>query len=803
MLESLFKVGIRNLLKNRIYSAISIVGLALSISCCILIAMWVFHETSFDHHHEKANRIARLTSVLNMNGEIDAAVTDLPSGPQIKQDYPEVEEFVRFRSAGRQAELSTDDKLFYQENVWFADSSLFDVFTYHSVQGELATALNEPKSIVLTESLKEKFFGDADAIGEQIKINNSYLTVTAVIEDIPENSEIQSSAFISMHTLPQGFFDVHNQDWFRIGFYVFLLFKEKPNVKEFDKKLIEFEKQYVQPWAEMNQLEAGLVFNITPLKELHFDNKRDYDLPKGDLNYVYLFSLLALFILIIASINYINLSLAQSSKRAKEVGIRKTLGSSRSELIVQFMSESVLLTIIAAIVGLAFVELLLNWFGNLTEIEFSSLDLFQPNILLTLLLIVLLVAGLAGSYPAFVLSNFAPVTAMKGVIPKTGGIGLLRKVLILIQFTVSLFMITGTFLVQDQVDYMRSMNLGFDQENILSIRIPADTSVNRQVGPWVESLKDDSRVKSITNASLPTGGGVGELMFRIEQNGQLSEKPINFIYVDDQFLDVMGIELLEGRNFSKEIQTDQQQAFIINERAVKQFGWQDGALDKRMQWGLMANNQAANDGKVVGIVNDFHFLSMQNELEPVVLLYSPNARNVVNIKFNQGDYTGLIKEMETRWVEMAPRHPFNYSFYDDILDRNYRNEERVSSVFSYFAVLSICVAALGLFALVSFSIETRIKEIGMRKVLGASSLEILWVLAKEFFVMLGIGFLIAAPINYVFMQYWLEGFAYDVPITPFSFLLALCISLALAASTMIYHVWKIATTNPVYALRYE
>jgi len=803
MIETLFKVGLRNLVKNKVYSIISILGLALSISCCILIAMWVFHETSFDKHHEKVDRIYRLTSVLIMNGEIDAAVSNLPSGPQLKEDYPEVEEFVRFRSAGQRAELSTDDKLFYEENVWFADSTLFDVFTYTSVQGDLSTALTKPFSIVLTERSKHKFFGNDDAVGKVLKINNSELTVTAVIENPLPSSEIQANAFISMNTLPEQFFTTFNQDWFRIGLYTYLLFKDKPNVAEFTDKLVDFEQKYVMPWAEQNQVDAGLVYGITPLADLHFDNTKQYDLPKGNKNYVYLFSLLALFILIIAGINYINLSLAQSSKRAKEVGIRKTLGSSRKELILQFLSESALVTILAAIVGLALVEVLLGWFGNLTDVSFTSGDLFQPKILLTLIALIVLISGLAGSYPALVLSRFNPVVVLKGVIPKSGGIGMLRKVLILIQFTVSLFMITGTLLIRDQVDYLRSMNLGFDQENILTMRVPADTLVSRQITPWVESLRNDSRVKSITQASLPTGGGVGELMFRIEQEGELTEQPINFISVDQEFMQVLNLELIEGRNFSRDIQTDAQQAFIINERAVEQYGWQDEPLGKRMQWGLLANNQATNDGKVIGVVKDFHFLSLQNELEPVVLLYNPNAANTINIKFNKGDYTGMIKELEARWVEMAPRHPFDYSFYDDILDRNYRNEERTSAVFSYFAVLSILVAALGLFALVSFSIETRIKEIGMRKVLGASSIQVLWVLAKDFFIALLVAFVIASPVNFIFMRYWLEGFAYDVPISVFSFVISLLIALILAIISMSYHVWKIAVTDPVHALRYE
>lgn len=803
MLFNFLKITFRKLLRNKIYSLISISGLALGISSCLFIAMYVIDELNYDWQHEKKDRIVRLSNILDFSGETNTALTNLPSGPTILEEFPEVESFVRFRGTGQNgAELSVEDKVINVQNVWFTDSTLFDVFTYKILNGEAETALNAPFSIVLTQSTSQQFFGEEDPIGKQMKINNSFLTITAVIADPPANSEIPIKALISMNTLPAQFHQTHNQDWFRIGFYTFLLFKDQPNISDFEEKLLAFEEKYVQPWAEANQIEAGLTYFITPLADLHFDSGREYDLPKGNINYIYIFSLLAFFILIIASINYINLSLAQSSKRAKEVGVRKTLGARRKELIGSFLGESLLLTIIAAIVGLALVELWLGTFNNVTGKSLSTAALFSTQNLLVLFSIITLVGILASSYPAFVLSSFEPAKVLKGLMPVKSGIGGIRKLLIFIQFLFSIFMISGTLLINEQMEFMRSMNLGFDRENVMSISIPADTTVSKQAPVWVEELRNDPRVEAVSLTRMPTGQ-VGQLMFRVEKDSLLKEQTVSFLFVDEFFIDVLGLEILKGRNFDKNIATDAQQGFIVNEYAAQAFGWGDEALDKRVQWGLMPNNQASNDGKVIGVVNDFHFQSLHNPLEPMIICFNPQGSNTMSVRFAKGDYTDLMGELEERWNSIAPKHPFNFNFFDVALDQSYAQEKALSKLFNYFAFIAILIAALGLFALVSFSIQARIKEIGVRKVLGASLAQLSWVLMKDFFFILMIAFFLTIPMNFYLNNKWLESFAYDAPPNAFNYASALFISLLLAVITVSYHIFKINKADPVDALRYE
>lgn len=803
MFQNFLKITFRNLFRNKIYSGISIFGLAISISCCLLIALFVFDELNYDSHQEKKDRIVRLTSILNFNGEINAALTNLPSGPTLLEEYPEIESYVRFQGAGVEVEFSANDRLFKENGVWFTDSTLFDVFTYDVLEGNPDEALRTPMSIVLVKSLADKLFPDGNALGERVKGNNRFYTVTTIIADPPSNSEIQVNAFLSINSLPPGYHASRNQDWFRISLYTFLLFKDKPNIQEFETKLVDFEKKYVQPWSEQNEIVASLEYHITPLSEVHFDQGREYDTPKGNITYIYIFSLLALFILLIASINYINLALAQSNKRAKEVGVRKTLGAAKSSLVSQFLGESLIIAIIASVLGLVLVQIMMSMFNEITGKTFTFADAMNGQVLLALLGVIILIGLLAGSYPALVLSSFSPAKVLKGLLPKEGGIGGLRKTLILVQFVFSLFMIASTLLIDDQMEFLKSVNLGFDKENIVSLRLPSDTAVQRRTIPWIDELRNDNRVKAVSLSSLPSGQGTGELMFRIERNGTMNEQTVNCLFVDEDFIQVLGLDTLAGRNFNPNIQTDVRQAFIVNETAAKQWGWEDSPIGKRVQWGIEANGAAQYDGKVVGVVNDFNFLSLHNKLEPIVLCFNPNGSNNLTIKMASGDYTGMIRELETRWNEIAPSHPFEYSFYDDILQRNYETEMSMHEIFKYFALISIILASLGLFALVSFSIENRIKEIGIRKVLGASTPQILWILTKEFMYLLLMAFVLIVPIVIYLMNRWLEEFAYTVEINPLSFIFSLVIAFTLSGLTISYHTWRIMRTKPIHALRYE
>ncbi|MCB0738222.1 MAG: ABC transporter permease [Bacteroidetes bacterium] len=797
-----FKIAIRHLVRNKVYAFISIFGLAVGISCCILIALNVFHELSFDQYHSKKDRIYKVNATLFFNGELESALTSLAVGPTIKNDYPEVEGFVRFQNMQNGVSVRVDDKVFNESNLALTDSAIFQVFDIELVKGDPKTALASPTGFVVSQSMAKKYFGDEDPMNQPIKVNNSVLTITGIMKDQPSNTEFLYDGLGSLNALPPQAISALNQDWFRIGFHTYLLFTQPISEKDFEDKLVEFEKKYVQPWVEVNEISGGITYDIYPLTELHFQNQKEYDLPKGNETYLLIFSLLAIFILAIAAFNFINLSLAQSTKRAKEVGLRKTLGVSAFQLKKQFIGESLLITAIACLIGLGLVEILLQPFNTLTGKSFETIDVFEPMILYTIFLIVLVVGVGAGSYPALILSRFQPVDVLKSNTVKAGGIGGFRKFLILLQFVFSLFMITGTLLINNQLNFLAEKNLGFDQHNLVSVPLPADTAFRRQIPVLFNKVEQIAGVEKVGKALIPTSR-TGELMFRIEMDGKLQERTQRFFGVDEDFLDLMQLELVEGRNFSNEIQTDVQQGFLVNETAVRMFGWENEAIGKRIQWNIGPNMSAANDGKVIGVVKDFHYMSLHNPLEPLIILFSPNGNSNLVLRLQKGDYRETISAIEDVWNEISNGHVFDYTFLNESIKNNYRNEQQMQTVFTYFAIISIVVAVLGLFALISFAVETKTKEIGMRKILGASVVNISWRITREFFVLLLIAFIITVPANYYLMQKWLESFAYQVP-TPFlSFLLAFLIALVSSVMIVGFHTMKIAKSNPVNALRYE
>lgn len=802
MFKNNLKIAIRNLLQNKVYALISILGLAIGISGSTLITLYVVDELGYDTHHENRDRIYRLTTVLDFNGKMDVGVTNYAAGPSLKADYPEVEEFVRFYGGRQQVEISHEDRKFKEPNLWITDSTVFKVFTYDFIAGDPETALTAPQSLVLTERIANKLFPDGEAMNKQVKMNNSILNVTGVIKDPPKNSEIPVNGFISISTLPQGFHANFNQDWFRISFFTYLLFDKPVSPEEFKPKLVEFEKKYVQPWAEANSIKAGHDYSILPLKDVHFDNGHEYDLPKGNMSDIYIFIALALFLLVIAAINFINLTLAQQARRAKEVGVRKTMGSSKKALIVQFLSESLLITVIAMVIGLALSELFIGQFNAISGKSVQSIDIFSPGILFTEIGILLLIGILGGSYPALVLSSFKPVDVLKGGFSGTNNGGLFRKALILFQFVFSIFMISGTLLIGDQMRHMRSVDLGFDRKNLVSINLPVDTAARRMIQPWVQELDNDSRIVAKSSSGIPTNGS-GELMFRIEQNGEMVEKTVKVLFVDENFIDVLGLDVLQGRDFSREFQTEATSAFIINQTAANTFGWSNDPLNKRIQWGLMPNGAATNDGNVVGVISDFNFMSLHNPLEPLILCFNPNGGRNLSVRLEKGDYTKTLNDLEESWKEITAGVPFSFSFFDQDLDANYVNEQNMYRIFTYFSAISILIACLGLFALLSYTIETRRKEIGIRKVLGASTMNLSWITVKDFIYLLLIAFVLASPVNYYLMKNWQADFAYQADFNAWSYVISVLIALTLSLLSVSYHSWKIARSNPVIALREE
>ncbi|MFY0674612.1 MAG: ABC transporter permease [Bacteroidia bacterium] len=796
------KLAIRQIIRNKLYATISIIGLAVGIAACLLISLNVFHELSFDQFHQKKDRIYRVNTELDFNGVIKAGLSSLSVGPTLKNDYPEIESFCRFRTTPG-ATIRYEDQAFDEINIGQTDSTIFQVFDFELLSGDKNTVLNGPNSIVISEEVAERIFGTDDPMNKTLKVGQSDFLITGVMENKPTNTEFIADVYIRLHQTTLPGWEAFMMDWFRIGFYTFVEFKEPIEISEFESKMVEFENKYVQPWATRAGLTSHIIYSLTRLQDLHFDTSKEYDTPKANPTYLVIFSVLAIFILLIASINFINLTLAQSSKRAKEVGVRKTLGVNKGQLVQQFLSESFLITIISLILGLGLIEVFLQPFNVLTAKTFNMNDVFSPLVIGTMIGLTLLIGIGAGSYPAMVMSKFEPQKVLKGNVPKSGGIGALRKLLILLQFAFSLFMIIGTLLIADQMDFLANYDIGFDKENIVTLRMPNDPKVFQSAPTIMTELRTIEGVEKVTLGAIPSGQ-TGQLMFRIEQNGVLEEQTLKFIPVEEQFISLMGIDLLKGRNFSKEIATDVTQAFVINETAAKKFGWGDDALGKRMQWGLEANDSAANDGVVVGVVKDFNFNSLHSPLDPVVLIYQPNwLQGQITMRIAKGKTKETLALVEDKWNEFSNGNAINYRFFDESLAQNYEAEERMQKVFSYFSAVSILLALLGLFALVSFSVENKTKEIGMRKILGANIGQLTWLVVKDFSWSIILAFVIVSPINYYLMQEWLNDFAYQTPISFLSFLIALIIGLLLSTLTVIYHIIRISRANPVESLRYE
>lgn len=803
MWKNYLKTTIRSLIRNRVYAGVSIVGLGLGVSCALLIALYITDELSYESTHKNTDRIYRAYVDLEMTEILHAGVSPIALGPTLVSDYPEFEASTRFIPAGHEATVRVEDKFYTEENIWFADSTFFDVFTFDFILGEPTTALSAPNSIVVSKSLAEKLFGSYDVLDTTFQVNNAFYTVTGVTEDPPLQTEVNFNALLSLSTWPQGYVQQASSDWYWLVGYTYFLSHQPLVDSDLDRIMADFKERYIVPFQESNGLEQDAFYSLKPLKGLHFYRDAEYDHPKGNLSYLYIFGVVGLFIVIIAGINFVNLSLAQSGKRSKEVGIRKTLGGSRVEIRRQFLSESLLVALLATLVGLALIEFLLPTFNDLSGKNFTFSSLFRGELLLSILLLWLTVGLLSGSYPAFVLSRFDPVRVLKGHLPSFGKIGVLRRALVVIQFTFSLLMIVGTLVVYQQMSFMRNRNLGFDGEQVMVLQMPNDTTVVNRGASLREEL---AQLPNVQYASLSTnfpGRLVGELLFRIEQDGALKERGIKFMTVDEHFLETYGIDLISGRNFRREGGTDATQAFIINETAAERFSWNDDALGKRMQWGISANDSASNDGRVVGVIEDFHFASLHNPIEPIALRYNPGNSRLLAVKLSSQDIPGAMQSVEKVWNMVNGGFPFDYKFVDEEFDALYRSEERMLTIFGYFSFISIFIAILGLFALSSFTIEQRIKEIGIRKILGASVSQIIQLISKDFMLLVAISVVISLPVAYVALQRWLQDFAYRIELSFFILLISAALAFVLAFLTVGYHSLRAARANPVNALRYE
>ncbi|MGA0560363.1 ABC transporter permease [Larkinella sp. VNQ87] len=794
MLRNYLTIAWRNIRKDKFYSLINILGLTIGVTCGLLLLLYVTDELSFDRHHQKADQIYRIVSYITEPDKINNwASTQPPLAKSLKQDYPFVENYVRFFPNGRVA-FRQGEKRFYEEDVYAADSTVFDVFTHKFLEGDPKTALARPGSVVLTEKTARKFFGEGKALGQMLRTNDttSY-QVTGVIEDVPRNSHFTFNALLSLSPNER-----QANGWG--GFYI-LSYLVLP--KDFDTNILEskFPQLYDKNMASIfKRMGIKITYRLQPLTSIHLHSKMDGE-SGGDISYVYIFSAVAFFMLLIASINYMNLSTARSAKRAKEVGLRKVMGSLRNALMAQFLTESVLMTVLALTASFVLVALALPFFNTVSGKEISFWELLRPQFLLIALVIVVFTGFISGSYPAFYLSSFEPATVLKGSFNAKGG-SFFRKTLVVIQFAISLIMLICTWIVYDQLNYMRDKDLGYNREQVLTIDYQ-DRQPRDRYNLLRNTLLANPNIRSVATASSPTSNIGGRIIFGVESNTGLKEMGFKPMGIDHDYLQTMGMKVVTGRDFSDKIPADTANGVLVNQAAVKRMGWKEPLGKKVLLGGLpQAGQPAPPEAKVVGVVKDFHQQSLYSPIEPMIMLYRPH-NGVIHIKIDAKNADKTVEFIGQKWRETYPDRLFEYRFLDQDFESAYRADELRGRIFTAFSALTILIACLGLFGLATFTTEQRVKEIGVRKVLGASVSSVVLLLSKDFTKLVLFSFPIAIPVAWYSMDRWLQHFPYKTDIGLGVFVVACVLTLLICWATVVYQSVKAAIANPVKSLRSE
>ena len=811
MIKNYLKIAIRNLWKHKGFSAINIIGLAMGLGCFIVIAMYVFDELSYDKYNEKADRIYRINSDIRFGGpELNMAVSSDPMGETLKQDYPEVENYVRFYNSNGSKLIKKGNEYIKESKVTHVDSTLFDVFTFHSIMGNTKVALTEPNTVVITESAAKRYFGSAkEAMGQTLETNDNESTlykITAVIEDVPKNSHFNFDFFFSMANINYRF-----GSYLSHNFHTYILLRPGTDYLEFNKNFKDFINKYVLPQASqfmevtsMEQFEkAGnkLEYSLTPLTDIHLKSSRGIELgTNGNIQYIYIFSATALFILLIACINFMNLTTARSTGRAKEVGIRKVLGTEKKALVWQFLTESTLIAFIALILAVLLTWVSLNWFNGIAGKEMLISSLFKSKYLVFLLLLPFIVGILAGIYPAFFLSAFQPITVLKGNISKGHKKNNLRSFLVIFQFSTSIILIIGTIVIYRQLNHIQNSNVGFQKDHVLVVENSGLTNQQR------ETLK--SEIEQLTGVKSASFGGFLPVSDSSRSDTTFSTETVmtetngfnmQFWNVDYNYIPTMGMEIIEGRNFSREFGSDSL-GLILNQTAVKSAGLEN-PIGKKI-YTTFGPNAPTIPYTIIGVVKNFNYESLRKNVGPLSLVLGNN--NWVSIyRFNTTNIPGLINTIEDKYKAMSPGMPFNYHFLDESFDNMYRQEQRIGKVALTFSFLAIIIACLGLFGLATYIAEQRTKEIGIRKVLGASVSNIVTMLSTDFIKLVLISFIIATPIAWWFMNKWLQDFAFKIDLSWWIFALTGIVALLIALFTLSFQAIKAAISNPVKSLRTE
>lgn len=798
MFKNHITVAIRTLLRHKVYSFVNISGLAVGIACCMLIMLFVQDELSYDKFHKNADQIYRvLWDARYGDNEWTTPYVSVPISETLKERFPEVVHSTRLRRESQT--VLRESNYVIEKNFYYAESSFFDIFTVAFIAGDPTTALNAPNAVILTEQSAQRYFPNHNPMGQTLELNDGKsLQVTGVVKAFPPQSHFRFDFLAPLKTLP--IIERRKSDWGSATVYTYLMLKDGASASELQTKFTAYVREQIlskkppMPGYHTNYL-------IQPLTDIHLYSNLRYEITSNsNIMYIYIFSLIAIFVLLLACINFVNLSTARSSTRAREVGVRKVLGSHRSQLIRQFFSESTICVAFASILAIGMCELGLPLLNSLANKHLTMGSLIAPHVLIGLFALIIIVGLLSGMYPALYLSSFWPVTALKGYI--SSGKTYLRNGLVIAQFCISISLLIGTLVVRDQIHFAQNKHLGFDKEHVLILQgIPrTQQTTPKRVFQNLITFRDQfETLPQVATASLNTGvpgRTFDSTRFKPEQPANYEETSITYTMADEKYVQALNIEIVEGRNFSPTEHATDVTAFLVNQSAVKALGWQN-ALGKKLSIG------GRMEGPIIGVVSDFHIGSLKQEIKPLVLPYLRWFPMYLAIRLHPGNVAEAISAVEETWKKLAPNQPFSYTFLDQDYARLYNREQQMSHVFQIFSGLAILIACLGLFGLAAFTTQQRTKEIGIRKILGASVSGIVCLLSKDFLKLVLIANLIAWPIAYYAMNQWLQSFAYRIDLGISTFILSGLIALLIALLTVSYQAIKAARANPVEALRYE
>lgn len=790
MFKSLLKNAIRNITHKFAYSFLNVLGMTLGITSALFLILYVSDELSFDRYHENADHIYRVQSHINEpDDEFTWIATQFPFIPQVVEDYPEIESGTRIFNFQR-ALFRYQDQEHTEEDVYYADSTFFEIFTHKVLEGNTEGALDKPHSIVLTETMASRYFNPGKAVGMDLEVGDELYTVTAVIEDVPANSHILFDGMVSRNSLPPEI-----GSWGNFSVYAYIMLRDGEDAVQLQEKMKEMYERYMATIFE--NLGISIEYELMKITDIHLrsDNPGE-PRPTGSIQYVIIFSIVAFFLILIATLNYINLATARSAKRAKEISLRKVIGSSRRLLITQFLSESTLLTFFSLILSIGLIILLLPRLNMLSGKAFDLEVLGRSVSIISMCGIMFIVGILGGIYPAFYLSRFSPVMVMKGVTQSGTSKGLFRKVLTVIQFSISAIMIASTLVVINQLSFLQNKDQGWEMEQVVTLLLPDNESPAR-MRVLKEELLKNPLIENAGLTSTRVGEGSGKGIISVETNEGMDERGINMAAIDHDFIETLGIEMVKGRDFSTDFIGDTLSGAIVNETMVQRFNWEE-PLGKR----VALNGEDGEMARVVGVMKDYHQTGMYNEVETLLLFYRQQNR-VLYVKLAGGNTEASLKFMAQKWEEVFSGKPFEYTFLEDDFKEQFAADRNRRAVFTGFTVLIIIIACLGLFGLASYSTERRTKEIGIRKVFGASINRILRIISWEFLILILISFAISIPAVWFLMSDWLQNYVYRYELGPQIFLWTILLMIVPTVLTISYQSYKAATANPANSIYQE